>query len=76
MNTFPLIYQLENNLNPAPYKVEVYRDESLDQYQITITILGKKYSRMEKTKTRAVEIAKKISDLLESAFKYTWEDNS
>lgn len=71
-----VIYKVENNLNPAPYSIEVRRDGELDQYTITLSILEKRFSRIEKTRVRAVIYAKEMNQNLEDAFKYTFEDNT
>jgi hypothetical protein len=70
------VYQMNNGVNPAKYSIEVVHEPDLDQYRITLTILGKKFSRMEKTRAKAVEYAKRINTNIESAFLYMWEDNS
>lgn len=72
----PNIYRIENNLNPAPYVIEVVHDSEIDQHTITLYVLGKKYSRIEKTRVRAVIYAKEMNTNLEAAFMYTFEDNS
>lgn len=70
------IYQIHNGPNPAPYTITVAYEEDMDQYRISLTILDKKFSRMEKTRARAVLYAKRMNTNLEAAFLYTWEDNS
>lgn len=70
------VFSVQNTINPAPFNIEVVHDAELDQYRISLTILGKRYSRIEKTRLRAVEYAKRINTSIESAFLYMWEDNS
>jgi len=70
------IYYLSNKDNPAPYQILVNKDPELDQYWITLTLMGKKFSRIEKTRIRAVQCAKEINLHLEAAFRFTWEDQS
>jgi hypothetical protein len=69
-------YLVENNLNSAPYIIEVNHDIETDQYIISLHLLGKKFSRIEKTERRAVMYAKEMNGFLENAFQFTWEDNT
>jgi hypothetical protein len=71
-----IVYEVHNGINPAPYRIVVLHEVDTDQYYITLTILGKNFSRIEKTKGRAVLYAKDMNSHLEDAFKYTWEDNA
>lgn len=70
------IFSVRNNHNPLPFEVVVLKDNSLEQYVITLTISGMKFSRMEKARIKAVEVAKNISYSIEHAFMYMWEDRT
>ena len=70
------LFHHQNNHNPAPFEVTVIRDETLDKYVVTLTILGKRYSRIEKARVLAIRTAQKMCANLEEAFEYTWEDNT
>jgi hypothetical protein len=76
VDTATRVYLVENGLNPAPYSIEVNHDVEIDHYIITLKMLGKKFSRIEKTERRAVLYAKEMNDLIEQTFQYTWEDNT
>ena len=71
-----VIWSVENNLSPAHYSIEVVHEPELDQHMITVYILDKRFSRVEKTRVKAVLYAQQMNRDLESAFKFTWEDNS
>jgi hypothetical protein len=70
------VLRIENNDNPAPFEITVVLDDELDHYTITLRMLGKNFSRIERTRVRAVQYAKKMNADLEAAFFRTFEDNS
>jgi hypothetical protein len=74
-------YLISNPSCAAPFNVEVYQDiddvgVAGSNYTVSVTVLGKTFSRIVTFRLDAIIIAKDIARALEDAFRHTYEDKS